>query len=355
MDNLKYIPFANIDINDSFFDSLRDSYEGFNDWFAKKSCAGAAAWVYYDDSDKLCDFLYLKDETEQLNMDTSALPQKRRLKIGTFKIERRGTNRGERFIKKILDTAILGGYMEVYVTLFDDTEELLHLKHFLEKYGFIEVGSKTNPAGRCEKVMLRDMSRRIGNTITDYPYVATNDGFKYVLSIYPEYHTKLFSDSMLTTEKYDILQDVSETNSIYKLYLCWMKDVAYLRPNDKLIIYRTSDYQGPAYYRSVATSLCTVLEVKTNHDFGNVDEFTKYCNKYSVFEEKDLRKCFSGKTCFVIKMMYNVAFPSRVIRKNMIEEIGIPSDMYWGFFRLSDNQFYSILSKGEVDERYIIN
>ena len=46
---------------------------------------------------------------------------------------------------------------------------------------------------------------------------------RYVLSINPEYHTKLFPDSILTNElKYDLIQDVSETNSIYKIYVCWM-------------------------------------------------------------------------------------------------------------------------------------
>ena len=43
---------------------------------------------------------------------------------------------------------------------------------------------------------------------------------KYVLSINPEYHTKLFPDSILKTEqKYNSIQDVSDTNSIYKIYM----------------------------------------------------------------------------------------------------------------------------------------
>lgn len=73
---------------------------------------------------------------------------------------------------------------------------------------------------------------------------------KYVLSIVPEYHTQLFPDSILKNEqKYDLIQDVSETNSIYKIYLCWMKGTRYLKTGDKLVIYRTSDFQGPAKYR----------------------------------------------------------------------------------------------------------
>ena len=81
-----------------------------------------------------------------------------------------------------------------------------------------------------------------------------------------------FSDSILKNEqKYDLIQDVSETNSIYKIYLCWMKGTRYLKTGDKLVIYRTSDFQGPAKYRSVCTSVCTVSEVKTFKDFENED------------------------------------------------------------------------------------
>ena len=79
----------------------------------------------------------------------------------------------------------------------------------------------------------------------DYPFVRKAGSRKYVLSINPEYHTKLFPDSILKTEqKYDLIQDVSETNSIYKIYVCWMGGVKYLKKGDKLIIYRTNDYKG---------------------------------------------------------------------------------------------------------------
>lgn len=45
-------------------------------------------------------------------------------------------------------------------------------------------------------------------------------------------------------KKYDLIQDVSETNSIYKIYLCWMQGTRNLKAGDKLIIYRTSDEEG---------------------------------------------------------------------------------------------------------------
>ena len=355
MDNLKVTPFANIALEDSFFDSLRANYEGFDDWFRRKASAGEVALVYYDGG-TLLDFLYLKDEDEALPLDGITLPPKKRLKVGTFKIERRGTNRGERFMKRILDIAIIHDFPEVYVTMFDDTDELMHLRQFFERYGFVEVGRKSHANGRSESVLLRDMTSHTGDMLQDYPFVDRTQGKKYLLAIKPEYHTKLFPDSILKTERYDILKDVSPTNSINKIYICWMKGVNQLKSGDKLIIYRTSDGVGSAKYRSVVTSVCSVLEVKTILDFANIDEFVQYTNRYSIFDESKLRWYYRFKPDFVVfKMEYNLAFQKKVIRKELIEQVGLQKDAYWGFMPLTETQFTDILNLGNADGRYIIN
>ena len=259
-------------------------------------------------------------------------------------------------MKRILDVAIINDIPEVYVTIFDDTEELQHLCSFFEQYGFSEVGRKSHPNGRSESVLVRDMSVHMGDIVQDYPLVDRAQGNKYLLAIKPDYHTKLFPDSILKTEHYDILQDVSPTNSINKIYICWMQGVDQLKYGDKLIIYRTTDYQGPAKYRSVATSLCTVSEVKTISDFSSIDEFVHYTNRYSIFNETELRRWYRLKPDFVVfKVVYNLAFRKKVIRKELIEQAGLIADDYWGFMPLSETQFNDILTLGNADGRYIIN
>ncbi len=66
-----------------------------------------------------------------------------------------------------------------------------------------------------------------------------------------------------------------------------MDGVEQLVPGDILVIYRTNDGQGPAYYRSVATSICVVEEVKRPSDFKNLNEFIKYTNAYSILMRKN--------------------------------------------------------------------
>lgn len=194
-----------------------------------------------------------------------------------------------------------------------------------------------------------------GNIQKDYPFI-NNSGDKYVLSIYPNYHTKLFPDSILKNElKYDLIKDVSETNSIFKIYICWMSGTSDLKYGDKIVIYRTSDRPGLAAYRSVCTSVCTVFEVKTVNDFVDENSFINYANRYSVFNVSDLKWWYHHKRNFVvIKMLYNIAFTKKVINKDMQEFVGI-HPKYWGFFQLSDVQFSKLLKLGEINERYIVD
>ena len=348
--------FSDIDLNDSFFDSLRASYPEFNEWYNKKAAAGATAYCYYVDNE-LKDFLYLKIEEEELSDLTPALPAKKRLKVGTFKVDNdnRHTTRGERFMKKIMDMAIAEDVDEIYVTMFP-TEELQGLIRMFEKFGFSHIADKPHEGGNAEYVLIKDMTTHVDDFKLDYPFVKKASSNKYVLSIVPEFHTHLFPDSILKNEKkYDLIQDVSETNSIYKIYLCWMQDTRNLKAGDKLIIYRTSDEEGKAYYRSVCTSVCTVCEVKTYRDFENEEEFIKYTNRYSVFKEHELRRWYKNKKYFiVIKMVYNIAFTKKVINMVMKEQVSL-KPKYWGFFKLTDAQFDKLLELGEIDERYIID
>ena len=354
--DLQLHKFSEIDLTDTFFDSLRESYPEFDAWFRKKSDEGATAYTYYING-ALADFLYLKVEDEVLLDVDPALPKKKRLKVGTFKVdnESRHTTRGERFMKKIMDVAIAEDVDEVYVTIYP-TGSLTKLIHMFEVFGFIHIAVKPHEGRNSEEVLVKDMRIHVDDLVLDYPFIKKTGSNKYVLSIKPEYHTRLFPDSILNNEqKYDLIRDVSEPNSIYKIYICWMKGVNHLRRRDKLIIYRTNDHMGPAKYRSVCTSVCTVSEVKTYEDFADEEEFVKYTNRYSVFSEQELSGWYKTKKHFtVIKMLYNIAFTKRVINKVMKEHVGLQPD-YWGFFKLTEDQFDKLLELGEIDERYIVD
>lgn len=354
--DLEIRKFSDINLEDTFFDSLKASYPEFSDWFNKKAKQGESAYVFMNESGEVMDFLYLKNENEEMTDVTPVLPAKKRLKVGTFKLLPRHTLRGERFMKKIMDRAIADEVDEVYVTIFP-TEELQYLIRSFENYGFVHVADKPHDNNSSEYVLVKDMRNTIGDVVKDYPFVKKSKVKKNILSIRPDYHTRLFPDSILRTEDpYDLVQDISPTNSIHKIYICWMKDVNKLVKGDLLLIYRTSDNQGPAYFRSVVTSVCTVNEVKTYKDFANEDDFVKYTNKYSVFSEVELRNWYKRKNNFtVIKVLYNVAFTKKVTRKSMLDDLGMDGNAYWGFMPVTNQQFDEIVKLGNADGRYFID
>lgn len=343
--------FSEINLDDPFFDSLKDGYSEFVDWFERKAVENAIAYVQYDPNNNIAGFLYLKIETGTLDDIEPSRPNKKRLKVGTFKVNPHGTRFGERFVKKIMDKAIVENVDEVYVTVFDEHDALIGL---LGRYGFINGGTKTTANG-TEQVLIKEMRILFDNVLLDYPLIQSNNRRKFALSIYPEYHTKLFPDSILRNESYNLIEDISHTNSIHKIYICFMRDINLLRPGDIIAIYRTKDNLGSAHYRSVITSVCVVEEVKTKSDFANVNEFIHYANAYSIFERDDLIKWFNQqRNLTVIKMTYNIALNRRITKQILMDELGINPE-YWGFFRLTDEQFNQLLDRGEVYENIIIN
>lgn len=356
MDSLRIQQFNEVNFADPFFDSLKADYShGFVDWWHKKSTTQDTAFVLYNDDFSAIDgFMYLKLENSVDDIDPP-LSNGLYLKVGTFKFNPAGTLRGERFIKKIFDVAIEYNVMGIYVTVFDKHDYLIHL---FEKYGFLRYGVK-NTLNGLENVLLK--TRNFSGIIEkDYPYINTQVA-KYLLAIYPKYHTQLFPDSILITESSSIIHDVSHTNSIHKVYISKIPMTSNFKPGDIIVIYRTADEGKAAYYSAVASSICIVEEVRTINSFVSKEEFISYCSKYSVFDLDELNEWYDDnhyKTrypCYVLKFTYNIALPKRPNRATLINHVKIDPDERWSCIQLTDRQFRQILELGEVNESFVIN
>ena len=129
-----------------------------------------------------------------------------------------------------------------------------------------------------------------------------------------------------------------------------------VKKGDNIIIYRTSDGMGPAKYRSVATSICVVEDVKKCSKFSDFDSYKAYCKNYSIFSDEELREFYndSSNDWITIKMTYNVSLTKRIIRKDLIEDIGMSENQYWGFFRVTNSQLEKVLEQGMVNRGYFI-
>lgn len=348
--NLVEKPLGYVDINDPFFDSLKADYQGFEKWFASKALE--KSFILEDStSGSVEGMLYVKTENGPITDIDPVLPTGKWLKVGTLKINAAGTKAGERVIKKAFDRAVNENCVGIYVTVFSTHTALINL---LVRYGFSLHGSKTTPSG-TEEVYKKDLLSDHGDIRKNYPRFNVDGRRYWLLAIYPEYHTNLLPDSKLFTDPVDIVADVSHTNTIEKIYVSKLF-LTRISPGDLVVTYRTSDKKGPAYFRSVATSLCVAIESKKRKDFATEADFIDYCQKHSVFDQAELRTHYrSSARISTLRMLYNAAFGKRIIRKKLLEEIGITEQPRWDLRELSEEEIRHLLSIGEVNESLIID
>ena len=348
--NVQKLKFGKIDLNDTFFDSLKEDYVGFDKWFIKKYDEEAYITINSNNG-MLLSFLYLKveDENENYSNINPQFSPKRRLKIGTFKVISNGFRLGERFVKIVFDNALKNHVQEIYVTIYDKRPEQRRLIDLLEQWGFVLWGTK----GEGELVYVRDFSQKfdIENLKACFPYISKGKNV-YVVPIYPEYHTELLPDSILNTESpEEFIEDFPHRNCINKVYVSRAME-PYPNIGDILVFYRTG-----GYYKSVVTTIGEVLEVKS--DFLNENDFILYCRKKSVYPEQALRDMwrYSTRKPFVVNFLYTYSFPHRINMKELIDLkvlLGV-NDAPRGFKPITKEQFEIILKETRSDESFIID
>jgi predicted nucleic acid-binding protein len=346
--------FGNINIDDPFFDSFKRDYEGFEKWFNKK--ADEIAYICRSDEDQILAFLYVKkeDEAEDYSDIEPRFEPKSRLKIGTFKVVSNGFKLGERFLKIVFDNAILFGVQEIYVTIFDKTEDQERLIHLLQDWGFNYWGLKHSASGD-ELVFVRDFRPLINlpDPRRTYPYFSKRVR-KFIVPIYPAYHTELFPDSILRTESpTDYVENKPNRNAISKVYISRSieRDLA---PGDIVVFYRTK-YNGPAYYTSVATTIGIVQSVIT--EIGSLDRFIQLCRKRSVFTDDELATHWNyipSNRPFIVNFLYIHSFPKRLNLKSLLE-LGIIEQAPRGFEPLTDIAFQKLMENSNAKQSLVVD
>lgn len=333
--------FGAIDINDSFFDSFRTAYSGFNNWFAGK--CDEEAYVCRSDANIILGFLYLKTEGQSENYSDIIPPfaPGKRLKVGTFKVESTGFRLGERFIKIIFDNAIARQVDEIYVTLFVDRPELQALDNLLLRWGFYHHGVKRSN-GKEEHVLVKKLGRydESKSVIANFPNLKSNST-KMILPIRPQYHTPLFPDSILNNEV-EYVGNVSHRYALEKVYITW-GNVSNVKPGDLLLFYRMGA-TDPKKYSSVITTVGAVHKIISS--FNDEIDFLNHCQNRTVFPLEELKK-------FWREHYYNLSLVKFVYVKSLSKRLTLGYLWDHGivnapngprpFTRISDEQFDMIL------------
>jgi len=342
--------FGNINLDDEFFDSFKQDYSEFADWFNRK--ADNISYICTTDGSVKA-FLYLKQEGMDENYDNIVprFPRKTRLKIGTFKVISTGYKLGERFLKIIFDNALQFNVDEIYVTIFDKRDEQLRLIYLLEDWGFTYWGEKTTRNG-VEKVFIRECKPEpnLINPKFSFPSVSRRTS-KWIVPIYPNYHTELFPDSILNNESpNDFAENEPYRNAIKKIYISrsFNRD---LSSGDLVLFYRTG-----GHYAGVVSTIGVIENVITN--IRDVNHFVELCRKRSVFDNEGLRAFWNynrNNRPFIVNFLYLDSFPMPKVNLARLRATGIIQNAPRGFERLTEEQFNQILNLARANESYIID
>lgn len=338
---VKKVDFGQVNVQDTFFDSFREDYDGFDRWFNKK--ADEIAYVCYSNN-ALSAFLYIKveEETENYSDIQPNFKRKKRLKIGTLKVASNGFKIGERFLKIIFDNALQYNVSEIYVTIFNKRPEQIRLIALLEEWGFYYFGIKTTATGD-ENVYVKNFDRAQEiNSLQPkktFPFISSQNKI-YIVPIYPQYHTELFPDSILRTESpINFTENEPHRNALSKVYISrsFVRD---LKPGDIVLFYRTG-----GIYQGVVTTYGIVESVIDN--IPNETVFIQSCRKRSVFTDQQLKEHWNYRKTdkpFIVNFIYAYSFRKRPNLK-WLNENGVIQDildMPRGFREISRENFLKI-------------
>ena len=135
--NVQELPLHQIELESDFFDSLREDYPGFNDWYRDAAREGRTAWTVRDDDGNLGAIAIFKEENNPVVTNDNQVLPGTVLKLCSFKVGEniRGRKIGELFIKCAFRFAANNGFENIYITMKTGKREFL--KDLCEDFGFI--------------------------------------------------------------------------------------------------------------------------------------------------------------------------------------------------------------------------
>lgn len=346
--------FGYVDLNDAFFDSLKDAYPDFIPWFNKKS--EEYAYVCRTDEQEIKGFLYIKteDQSENYSSIEPKFSPKKRLKVGTFKVDASGFRLGERFIKIIFDNALYRKVDEIYVTFFEDSPNLEALKGLLETWGFVRHGIK-HSYGKEEAVFVKKLGAYDADATAkaNFPNILFNKQ-KFILPIMAKYHTSLLPDSILKTEKQiNFMGPDAQKYALQKVYISWSPQ-RNINPGDLILFYRMGEDGSNKKYTSVLTTLGMVDQIYYN--FKTKEEFLSHCQNRSVFSKDDLDYFWNRHrgNLMVLKFVFVKSLKNR-LTLDYLQQLGVvePPNGPRPFMRISDDIFKKIVLDSKTNVKFV--
>lgn len=306
------------DVGQSFFNSLREGYNGFNAWYLRSAGEHRKAWCISDDGTLHAICIYKEEESPVIVQGGIPLDGVA-LKLCTFKVGEsvRGRKLGERLLFSAFKYAVERGIPYVYLHTYGEEHDLLI--SLCMDYGFEFAGKNENQRDDVYlKQMLAPTSVPNGMTsldyaVTYYPHYRDVDAVgKFVIPILPEYHNDLFADTSDVARSLfanDPSQYSPQSNTIKKAYICHA-NTTLIQPGDLLLFYRTHDRK----------SIECLGVVEQTYRGNNAEKVLPLVSKRTVYSREEVENWLQKET-LVILFRFVRNFPP--INRSVLVDSGI--------------------------------
>lgn len=279
-------------LDSEFFDSLREGYALFDQWFRGKARDGRTAWVFWEAPGVLgaiC--IYARQDSETITAEGRTLNGSA-LKLSTFKVgpNARGKKIGELFLKMAFRYATLNRFENIFV--HGDSDQHRFLYYLLEEFGFLSVGTHPGSNGR-DVVYLKE--HPVLEPVADIPpfeylrlyfphFKSDPSVSKFIVPIRPEYHGILFPDyEQSSSHQLQLFVPVNTAGNAIKLaYLCHAP-TKQIEPGAVVLFYRSFDQKA-------LTSIGVVEEYKSLSDATEIAQLVSRRTVYSMDDIQRLAK-----------------------------------------------------------------
>ncbi|MEM0139314.1 MAG: EVE domain-containing protein [Ferroplasma sp.] len=339
--NLERVTADKLNINDKIFDTLKEDYKEFGEWFKKIQEEKRKCIISKDENQNLVALMIYKEENEQIELANNRIIDKNpRLKISTFIVTMNHFKFGEALIKIAVDECMKLGITEIYLTHFIKQND--SLVNLISKYGFMQKGKNY----RSEAVFLKRLRPETAIKIENYAefnneyYPSFYDGKnvnKFIIPIRPDFYRRLFVSEQMAL----FGNPVASINTIEKIYLSNSKNKI-IKGGDLIIFYRSHD-KHCILEIGIVESICRTSD--KNH-------IAKFVGDRSVYTKKELAS--ENKEKLIIK--FNNVFPLR--NSLSIEDLvkyKILKSAPQSITEISEESYKVIKKEGGIDESFTFN
>ncbi len=261
-----------LDVDDPILDSIREDYEGFDDWLRRAAADHRPAWIIRGEGGYSALMIGKNEDGAEMGLPGNVF------KVSTFKVapDAAGRSYGELLLKALFAHAHAADIDTLYLTAFDKHARLVDL---VESFGF-ERHRDTTARGEAVFVKYRRPAVVAGlDHLTAHrrhgpPFVHTG-ARNFAVPITPNWHDALFPEAQLGLDVWSGRHPYG--NALRKAYVSGTGS-RLVGAGATVLFYRSQDLQA-------VTVVGVVEDVRVS---ASVDRIAQFVGRRSVYTPDDL-------------------------------------------------------------------